>query len=155
MPQCLNAREEVASNPVTTQRHMKKSILVTTLALLGLPFFNATAQNDDPRADRPHRNQHRERGDYRQSSDYRQLRAEIDQLNRMFARVSANLYTYGAGRQIRRDYSRLIRDRDRLNYELQRPAYDRLRVHSQIDRLRDQLREIEVRLRVRRPYHWR
>jgi hypothetical protein len=131
---------------------MKKSILITTLALMGLPFFNAPAQNYDRREDRPDWNQHRDGGDYRRSRDYRQLRAEIDQLNGMFARVSANLPTYGAGRHIRRDYSRLVRDMDRLNYELQRPAYDRLRIHSQIDRIRDQLREIEVRLRVRRAY---
>jgi hypothetical protein len=42
-----------------------------------------------------------------------------------------------------------LRDRDRLNYELGRRPLDRLRLHSQIDRIRDQLREIEVRLRVR------
>lgn len=125
---------------------MKKSILITTLALVGLPVFNAPAENYD----RPEK-----RRDYRQSSEYRQLRAEIDQLNRMFARVSVSLSTYGVGRQIRRDYSRLVRDMNRLNYELQRPSYDRLRIHSQIDRIRDQLREIEVRLRVRRYHRWR
>jgi hypothetical protein len=125
---------------------MKKSILIATLALLSLPFFSAQAQNYDRREERPN---------YRRSSEYRQLRAEIDQLNRMFAHINAYVYTYGSGRQVRRDYSRLRRDMDRLNYELQRPTYDRLRLHSQIDRLRDQLREIEVRLRVSRTYRWR
>lgn len=134
---------------------MKKSILIATLALVSLPFFNASAQNYDRREDRPDRNQHRDRGDYRQSSEYRQLRAEIDQLNRMFANINSYVHTYGVSRQIRRDYSRLLRDRDRLNYELQRPSSDRLRLHSQIERLRDRLREIEVQLRVRRSYRWR
>lgn len=129
--------------------HMKKSILITTLAIFGLPLLSAPAQ------DYRDREEHRDRRDYRRSSDYRQLRAEIDQLNRMFAHVSANMHTYRAGRQIWRDYSRLLRDRDRLNYELQSSHYNLPRIHAQIDRIRDQLREIEVRLRVRRHFYWR
>jgi len=76
-------------------------------------------------------------------------------LNRMFAHVSVNLRTYGAGRHIWRDYSRLLRDKDRLNYELQSRSSSLPRIHAQIDRIRDQLREIEVRLRVRRYFRWR
>ena len=128
---------------------MKKSVWLTLLALLSLPLLDVSAQ------DYHDRNDYRNRRDYRRSSEYRQLRAELDQVHRMFVPVSVNLRTYGAGRQIWRDYSRLLRDKDRLNYELQRPSYDRLRIHSQIDRLRDQLREIEVRLRVSRHFHWR
>jgi hypothetical protein len=151
----LNAGNRVSSKDATTKLHMKKSILITTLAIFSLPLFSAFAQDYDGREDYRDRNEHRHRGDYRRSSDYRQLRAELDQLNRMFAHVRANLRTYGTGHHFWRDYSRLLRDRDRLNYELQSRSYSPPRIRAQIDRIRDQLREIEVRLRVRRHYYWR
>ena len=120
---------------------MKKSILITALALVGLSGFGLSAQGAPRRDDRREYNE--------RYSDYRQLRAELNQLNIMFARVESQFRLYGIGRQTRWEYSRLLRDRDRLNYELGRRPLDRLRIHSQIDRIRDQLREIEVRLRVR------
>lgn len=122
---------------------MKKSILVTTLILLGLAGFGASANAYGRRDESRSRDQYQENHD----SDLRQLRAELYQLNIMFSRVDARL-RYGVGRQSRWEYSRLLRDRDRLNYELSRRPLDRLRIHAQIDRIRDQLREIEVRLRV-------
>jgi uncharacterized coiled-coil DUF342 family protein len=127
---------------------MKKSILITALAFVGLTGLGVSAhgyeRRDDRREYRDDRREYNER-----HSDYRQLRAELNQLNIMFSRVEAQFRLYGIGRQTRWEYSRLLRDRDRLNYELQRRPLDRLRIHSQIDRIRDQLREIEVRLRVR------
>lgn len=120
---------------------MKKSILITALALVALTGFGLSAQGAPRRDDRHEYNE--------RYSDYRQLRAELNQLNIMFARVESQFRLYGIGRQTRWEYSRLLRDRDRLDYELQRRPLDRLRIHSQIDRIRDQLREIEVRLRVR------
>ena len=123
---------------------MKKSILITALALVGLAGFGLSAHADNHRERRDDRREYNER-----YSDYRQLRAQLYQLNIMFARVESQFHLYGIGRQTRWEYSRLLRDRDRLNYELQRRPLDRLRIHSQIDRIRDQLREIEVRLRVR------
>jgi hypothetical protein len=124
---------------------MKKSILIAALALVGLTGFGFSAYGYERRNDRRnHRREYNER-----YSDYRQLRAELNQLNIMFSRVEAQFRLYGIGRRTRWEYSRLLRDRDRLNYELQRRPLDRLRIHSQIDRIRDQLREIEVRLRVR------
>ena len=120
---------------------MKKSILISALALVGLTGFGLSAQGA-PR--------HDDRREYNERySDYRQLRADLNQLNIMFARVESQFRLSGVGRQTRWEYSRLLRDRDRLSYELQRRPLDRLRIHSQIDRIRDQLREIEVRLRVR------
>lgn len=119
---------------------MKKSILITALALVALTGFGLPAQVAPRRDDRREYNE--------RYSDYRQLRAELNQLNIMFARVESQFRLYGIGRQTRWEYSRLLRDRDRLSYELQRRPLDRLRIHSQIDRIRDQLREIEVRLRV-------
>jgi hypothetical protein len=124
---------------------MKKSILVTALALVGLTGFSLSVEGASRRDDRrDDRRVYNER-----YSDYRQLRAELNQLNIMFARVESQFRLYGVGRQTRWDYSRLLRDRDRLNYELGRQPLDRLRIHSQIDRIRDQLREIEVRQRIR------
>ena len=128
---------------------MKKSILVTALALVGLAGLTVSAEGASRRDDRwDDRREYNER-----YSDYRQLRAELHQLNILFARIESHfgLYGggYGIGRQIRWEYSRLVRDRNRLEYELSRRPLDRLRIHSQIDRIRDQLREIEVRLRVR------
>jgi hypothetical protein len=122
---------------------MKKSILIATLIMLGLAGFGASANAYERRDESRSRDQYRENHD----SDLRQLRAELYQLNIMFSRVDARL-RYGSGRQSRWEYSRLLRDRDRLNYELGRRPLDRLRIHAQIDRIRDQLREIEVRLRV-------
>jgi uncharacterized coiled-coil DUF342 family protein len=128
---------------------MKRSILVTALALVGLAGFSFPAEGASRRDER--RDDRRDdRREYNERySDYRQLRAELNQLNIMFARVESQFRLYGIGRQARWEYSRLLRDRDRLDYELSRRPLDRLRIHSQIDRIRDQLREIEVRLRVR------
>lgn len=123
---------------------MKRSILVATLIALGVAGFGESSKAYERRDESRSREQSR---DYR-DSDSRQLRAELYQLNILFSRVDAQL-RYGVGRQTRWEYSRLLRDRDRLNYELQRGAYDRLRVHAQIDRIRDRLREIEARLRFR------
>lgn len=126
---------------------MKKSILVTTLVLLGIAGFGASAEAYERREDPRSRDQYRERNrDYR-DSDLRQLRAELYQLDILFSRANAQM-RYGIGRQSRWEYSRLLRDRERLNYELSRRPLDRLRIHAQIDRIRDRLREIEVRLRV-------
>lgn len=116
---------------------MKKSILVATLVIASVAGFGATSNAYD----RP-REQYRENRD----TDLRQLRAELYSLNILFSRVDAQ-FRYGYGRQSRWEYSRLLRDRDRLNYELSRRPLDRLRIHAQIDRVRDQLRELEVRLR--------
>ena len=126
---------------------MKKSILVTTLAILSLAGFGVSAEAAD-------RREYSRRHTSYDQSDYRQLRAELNQLNIMFARVNNHLRTFGGGgRSLRWEYSRLIRDRDRLNIELQRRNPDRFRIRMQIDRIRDQLREIEVRLRVRGVRH--
>jgi hypothetical protein len=129
---------------------MKKSILVTALVLAGLTGSVVSAKayerREEPRAREVAR-------DYRDSTDYRQLRAEIYQLNILFSRVS-NQLRYGSGRYVRSDFSRLLRDRDRLNYELRSGSSSPGRIHSQIDRLRDELRELDVRLRVHRYSHW-
>ena len=137
---------------------MKKSILVTALAIVGLTGFGLSAQGAerrDRRDDRwnDRRNDRREYDD--RYSDYRQLRAELIQLNIMFARVESNFRLSGIGRQARWEYSRLIRERDRLDYALQRRPLNRNYIHSQIDRIRDELRELEVRMRFRPHRYYR
>jgi hypothetical protein len=122
---------------------MKKSILVTTLVVLCVAGFGASSNAYERRDEYRNRNQYRENRD----SDLRQLRAELYSLDVLFSRVDAKM-RYGGGRQSRWEYSRLLRDRERLNYELSRRPLDRLRIHAQIDRIRDQLREIEVRQRI-------
>jgi hypothetical protein len=128
---------------------MKKSILVAALVLLGFAGLSTPSNAYERRDDRSG-DQYR----YDRNPELRQLRAELYQLDILFSRVDAHL-RYGLGRQSRWEYSRLLRDRERLNYELGRHPLDRLRIHAQIDRLRDQLREIEVRTRFHphRFYH--
>ena len=124
---------------------MKKIVLTAAVALLALGSMTFSAQAYETQR----RDDFRDQRDYRRS-DYRQLRAELYQLDLQFSRVNARLH-YGSGyRQARWQYSRLLRDRQRLNLELERRPLDRYRVRAQIDRIRDDLREIEVRLRYRR-----
>jgi uncharacterized coiled-coil DUF342 family protein len=133
---------------------MKRSILITAFALVGLFGFGLSAHGDNRRDRRNESRDARREYDDRHS-DYRQLRAELIQLNIMFSRVESQFRLYGIGRQARWEYSRLIRERDRLDYALQRRPLNRNYIHSQIDRIREELRELEVRMRVRphRYYH--
>lgn len=133
---------------------MKRSILITALAVVGLAGFGLPAQGENRRDRRDDSRDSRREYDDRYS-DYRQLRAELIQLNVMFSRVESQFRLYGIGRQARWEYSRLIRERDRLDYALQRRPLNRNYIHSQIDRIREELRELEVRMRVRphRYYH--
>jgi cell division protein FtsB len=123
---------------------MKKLILTAALALIAFATVAPSSQAYESRR----RDESRDR-----DSEYRQLRAELYQLDILFSRVDSRL-RYGIGRQSRWQYSRLLRDRERLNFELQRRPLDRLRLHAQIDRLRDELREIEVRLRFSHRRSW-
>lgn len=122
---------------------MKKIVLHAAMALLAVGSFVPATQAYETRRD--------QNRDYRESShgrDYRQLRAELYQLDIIFSRVDSRL-RYGAGRHSRWEYSRLLRDRQRLNFDLQHRPLDEARIHRQIDRLRDELRQVEVRLRSR------
>jgi hypothetical protein len=133
---------------------MKKSILITALALVGLTGFGLSADAETRRDRRDDRRNDRREYDERYS-DYRQLRAELIQLNIMFSRVESQFRLHGIGRQTRWEYSRLVRERDRLDYALQRRPLNRNYIHSQIDRIRDELRELEVRMRVRPHRYYR
>ena len=127
---------------------MKKLVITAAVALLAIGSFAPAAQAYETRRERD-RN-YREAG-FR--SDYRQLRAALYQLDIQFSRVNARLH-YGFARHSRWEYSRLLRDRQRLNFELERRPLDHARIHRQIDRLRDELRDLEVRLRFRGPHRY-
>ena len=133
---------------------MKRSILITAFALVGLFGFGLSAQGDNRRDRRDYSRDARREYDDRYS-DYRQLRAELIQLNVMFSRVESQFRLYGIGRQTRWDYSRLLRERDRLEFALQRRPLNRNYIHSQIDRIREDLRELEIRMRVRPHRYYR
>ncbi|MFL6590186.1 MAG: hypothetical protein ACJ8M4_08440 [Chthoniobacterales bacterium] len=134
---------------------MKKLILTVTLAIAALAMIAPASKADNERQRDNERDQRRE--DQRRTdawTDFRQLRAEVYQLDLLFSRVDSRLgYGYGpgyhGGGQLRWEYSRLVRDRERLNYELNRRPLDRLRIHALIDGMRDRLRELEVQARVR------
>lgn len=121
---------------------MKQLILSATLIVAGLTALAPASQGAEKRR-RDEFQEHNERW-----TDFRQLRAQVYQLDLLFSRVDSQM-RWGVGRQTSWEYSRLVRDRERLNYELQRRPLDRLRVTSMIDRMQAQLRELEVRQRVR------
>lgn len=127
---------------------MKKFAITAAVALLALGSFPTASRAYESRRDQV-RN-YREAGS---RSDYRQLRAALYQLDIQFSRVDAHL-RYRLGRHSRWEYSRLLRDRQRLNFELERRPLDHARIHRQIDRLRDELRQLEVRLRFRGPHRY-
>ena len=127
---------------------MKKIVLTAAVALLAFASVAPSSQAYESRR----RDEPRNRRDD-QETEYRQLRAELYSLDVLLSRVDSRL-RYGIGRQSRWQYSRILRDRERLSFELQRRPLDRLRIHAQIDRLRDQLREIEVRLRFSHRRAW-
>jgi len=128
---------------------MKKLSLLAAVTLMGLAGFATSSNAYDRQVEPRNRTEIRER--YRDRDlEIRQLRAELYQLDLMFWRIDSRIgYYHGRGSNLRWHYSRLQRDRERLNYELTRRPLDRLRIHSQIDRIRDELREIEVQARVR------
>ena len=124
---------------------MKKFVLIATIAMAAVTTMAPASQAYESRR----RNDSRDE----RWADFRQLRAELYQLDLLFSRVESRM-RYGFRREGRWEYSRLVRDRQRLNFELERRPLNRLRIHAQIDRLRDQLRELEVRLRFSHRRSW-
>src|SRR3954467_8670745 len=113
---------------------MKKLVLTATIAIAALTMIAPASPADNERQRESARDQRRE-DDRRNEAwaDFRQLRAEVYQLDLLFSRVNGR-FGYGGRSQLRWEYSRLVRDRERLDYELNRRPLDRLRVHSLIDR---------------------
>lgn len=125
---------------------MKKLMLSAAVAILGLATFTPVSQGYESsrRDDRDHRD-YRDDRDHR-GSDLRQIRAELRQLDVLFSRVEQRL-RYRAPRWGRSEYTHLLRDRQRLDYQLDRRPVDRSRVRRQIDRIREDLRRLDARLR--------
>ena len=87
------------------------------------------------------------------------LDAEINHLNRMRGHVrwQVNYYRARANPSIRRDFARISREIDHVNYVAKHGGDDRRHLHRDVERLRVGLHNIETRLRVRSSdyYHWR
>jgi hypothetical protein len=127
---------------------MKNIVLTAAVALVAFASVAPSSQAYESRRREEVRARHDER-----EIEYRQLRAELYSLDILFSRVASRVH-YGIRSQSRWEYSRLLRDRERLNFELQRRPLNLPYIHAQIDRLRDQLREIEVRQRFFHRHAW-
>jgi hypothetical protein len=99
---------------------------------------------------------------YENRSDYQTVRwdrlnSEINHLNRMLGHVRWELGRYRATWQIRRDYLRIRREADRVNWKYQHGGYDQRQLRREVARLHDDLHSLEIQLKVRSwdYYRWR
>ena len=85
------------------------------------------------------------------------LQWRINHLNRMVGHVRWELSRYHGDWTIRRDFARIRREVDRVNWQYRHGGYDRRQLEREIDRIRFRLHDLEARLRVRRNdiYNWR
>jgi hypothetical protein len=83
----------------------------------------------------------------------RGLDARVERLNRMLSHVQSELNRYRGTWRIRRDVERISAEVSRVNWRYRR-GYDSSRLRYEIDSLRAQLHNIEVRLNSRDYYRW-
>jgi len=115
---------------------MKK---LTLIIALGLSLVTASAFAYDSRSD----------SRYAYVSPTRSgLDGRIDRLNQMLAHVRRELSRYRGDRRLRREVERISGDVSRVNWRYRR-GYENWRLRREIDSLRYQLHQIEVRLHVR------
>ncbi|MDQ2824509.1 MAG: hypothetical protein M3R29_03585 [Verrucomicrobiota bacterium] len=95
-------------------------------------------------------------------SDYTLIRwggldSEINHLNRMMGHIRWELGRYRANWQIRREFERIRRDVNGVNWKFRQRAYDRRHLRREIERLHADLHRLEVQLQVRSRdyYRWR
>ena len=121
---------------------MKKFILVIAL---GLSLGTASAFAYDYR--------HDERTAYVNVNRSR-LDGRIERLNRMLAHVRSEVSRYRGDWRLRREVQRISSEVSRVNWRYRR-GFDRSRLRGEIDSLRSQLHQIEVRLRIRSGDYYR
>jgi septal ring factor EnvC (AmiA/AmiB activator) len=82
---------------------------------------------------------------------------EVNHLNRMVGQVRWELGRYHASKSMWREFADIRQDVDRVNAKFKQSDYDRRELQREIERLRDQLHDVEVRLHVRTNdyYQWR
>ncbi len=82
---------------------------------------------------------------------------EVNHLNRMVGQVRWELGRYHASKSMWREFADIRQDVDRVNAKFKQSDYDRRELQREIERLRDRLHDVEVRLHVRTNdyYQWR
>lgn len=85
------------------------------------------------------------------------LEPEVNHLNRMVGHMRWQLTRYHANWQVRREFSDIRRDVERVNARFRQGHYDRRQLHREIERLHYRLHSLEERLKVRSNdyYRWR
>ena len=82
------------------------------------------------------------------------LSYEVEHLNRMREHVREQIRRYRARWHVRRQFARIERRIDEVNYRFRRGRYDRRDLRRSVDRAHDELHQIERELRVRTYYRW-
>jgi Ni/Co efflux regulator RcnB len=82
---------------------------------------------------------------------------DLDHLNRMLARVRAEIAQYGAGRGVRYEVSNISGRVGELNSRFRSGHFEPRRLRERIESLHSELHEVEVRMHVRPEqfYIWR
>lgn len=85
------------------------------------------------------------------------LETEINHLNRMVGHVRWQMGRYHPNSQLRREFTDVRRDVDRVNWKFKRGGYDKRDLRREVEQLHNRLHSLEVRLKVRSNdyYHWR
>lgn len=82
---------------------------------------------------------------------------EVNHLNRMVGQVRWELGRYHARLSVWREFADIRQDVDRVNAKFRQSDHDRRELRREIERLRDRLHDLEVRLHARAYdyYQWR
>ena len=117
---------------------MKKLGLIITLAL-GIVSASALAYD------------YRDENRAAYSSERRggPLEYQINKMNRMLSHVQVEVRRYRGDWRLRREVAGISREVDRINWRYRHNAFDRFRLRHEVERVRAELRNIEVRLHVR------
>jgi hypothetical protein len=124
---------------------MKKLFLIT-LIICGLSAGNVSIFAQDYESDN--------RSAYSQVR-WGGLESEINHLNRMLGHVRWELARYRASWQMRRDFDSIRRQVERVNWKYRRGDYNRRDLRREVEQLRGDLHNLEIRLRVRNGDYYR
>jgi hypothetical protein len=124
---------------------MKKLLLIIALSL---SLGSATGFGYDDRSGS---------ASYGYTSRYRDDRLgwEINHINRMLDHVRRELRISWGGWRLRGEVDRLSGEVDRVNWKFNHGAYDRHRLHRQVERIHAELHNLEVRLNMRPSDYYR
>jgi hypothetical protein len=120
----------------TKEFDMKKFGLIITL-VLGITGASAMAA------------EHREDIRIGERHGGGRLENQIGRMNRMLSHVQWEVRKYGAGWRTRREVASISNEVSRINWRYRHNAFDHWPLLRQVERVRAELRNIEVRLHVR------